>query len=207
MVWRESSTRNKGLGSESFDLERPATYYTRPMSSPWSKALDVDRLADGGARVDFAGPLAELAGLREARGAVAGSAHGVLRFVRERGLATAELVLEGVALLECQRCLQAFEYPFESTARIAFVGSEAQAGAVPAEFEPVLAEAARIGVGELVAQELLLALPIVPQHPHERGCHAGTAAGEQPIEGGTHRPLAGLGELLGRKFAKESSRS
>src|SRR5262249_10496322 len=47
-----------------FDLEAPRTYYTRPMSPPWSKPLDIDRLADGEADIDFAVPLAELPRLR-----------------------------------------------------------------------------------------------------------------------------------------------
>ena len=71
----------------SFDLGRPATYYTRPMSPPWSKPLEVDRLADGGADVDFAIPLAELSGLRPLRAGVGRQRPGRAHFTRQRGLA------------------------------------------------------------------------------------------------------------------------
>ena len=78
-------------GKNGFDLARPDTYYTRPMSPPWSKPLEVDRLADGGADVDFAIPLAELSGLRPLRAGLAGSVQGRAHFTRQRGLAIAEL--------------------------------------------------------------------------------------------------------------------
>ena len=83
----------------SFDLGRPDTYYTRPISPPWSKPLEVDRLADGGADVDFAIPLAELSGLRPLRAGVAGSVQGRAHFTRQRGLPVAELALAGEATL------------------------------------------------------------------------------------------------------------
>src|SRR6202043_1855864 len=70
-----------------FDLERVATYYTRPMSSPWSRPLEVDRLADGGADVDFAVPLAELTSLSSVRPGLGGQVSGRVHFARERGIA------------------------------------------------------------------------------------------------------------------------
>src|ERR1700732_3162008 len=72
-------TGNNGLAPNPiFDLGTVATYYTRPMSPPWSRPLEVDRLADGGADVDFVVPLAELSGLRSNPARVA-------REPRERG--------------------------------------------------------------------------------------------------------------------------
>src|ERR1700739_241468 len=91
---------NNGLAPKSdFDLGRPDTYYTRPMSPPWSKPLEVDRLADGGAHVDFAIPLAELSGWRPLRAGVAGSVQGRAHFTRQRGLPVAELAFAGEATL------------------------------------------------------------------------------------------------------------
>ena len=39
--------------------------------TPWSQPLEVERLADAGADVDFAVPLTELSGLRALRAGVA----------------------------------------------------------------------------------------------------------------------------------------
>ncbi len=165
------------------------------MSPPWSKPLDVDRLADGEADVDFAVPLAELAGLRARREAPAGSVHGRVHFAREQGLAVAELVLRGVATLQCQRCMRPVQQALDLATRIALISSETEATRVPAELEPVLAQGGRITVGELITEELLLALPIVPLH--ESACTAPPEAAAKH-GGETHRPFARLGELLKR---------
>ena len=166
------------------------------MSEPWSRPLEVDRLADGGAEVDFAVPLAELSGLG---GGVAGSVAGSARFARAPGAAVVELTVRGAATLECQRCMQPMSVPIDTVVKVALIASEADVARVPAELEPVLAPGGRISVGELVTEELLLTLPIVPLHGEGEPCAASpaqTAAGEQ--EQDTHKPFARLADLLRR---------
>jgi uncharacterized protein len=166
----------------------------------WSSPLEVGRLADDGADVDFAVPLAELSGLRSSRAGVAGSVRGHVRFSREQGVAAAELFLRGSATLECQRCLRPLELPLDTVTRIALVGSESEAGRAPADLEPVLAPGGRISIGELVTEELLLTLPIVPRHQGSGACLSAPAptAAQDQHQGETHRPFAGLAELLKR---------
>jgi uncharacterized protein len=167
--------------------------------SPWSRPLEVDRLADSQAEVEFSGDIAELPGLRSVRAGAAGSVRGRARFSRQQGLAVAELSLEGCATLECQRCLQPMELPLEGSTRIAFIASESESARVPPELEPVLAPAGRTSIGELVAEELLLMLPIVPLHPRGARCaRARQAAPAAAQRGETQRPFAGLAELLKR---------
>ena len=167
------------------------------MSPPWSQPLEVDRLADGGADVDFAIPLAELTGLRPDRPGVAGDVRGRAHFLRERGFAVAELRLEGKAQLECQRCMQPLEMPLHAMTRVALAESEEQVAQVPEDLEPVLALGGRISIGQLVTEELLLSLPIVPLHEGEGECAA--APGAVTSAGETHRPFAQLADLLKRK--------
>jgi len=164
---------------------------------PWSKPLDVERLADGAADVDFAIPLAELTGLRSEGGAVAGNVSGRVHFAREQGQPIAELELRGTATLECQRCMKPLQRALEVRSRIALIGSEAEVARVPPDLEPVLAEGGRISVGELVMEEVLLALPIVPLHEAGGACAAVDAPPETP-GGETHKPFARLAELLKR---------
>ena len=187
----------QGLSPKSgFDLGGLDTYYTRPMLEPWSRPLDVDRLADGGAEVEFTIALSELAALRAG---VSGSVGGRLRFRRQQGLAVAELSMRGTATLECQRCLQPLSVPIDAVVEVALVGSESDAARVPEELEPVLAPGGRISVGELVTEELLLTLPIVPLHPASESCAPAPqepAAAEPGQE--THKPFARLAELLKR---------
>ena len=168
------------------------------MSPPWSRLLDVGRLADGAEDVDFAVPLAELTGLHSRAPGIAGEVRGRAHFMRERGIAVAELKMAGTATLECQRCLKPLQLPLEATARVALVASEADAARVPGDLEPMLAPAGRTSIAGLVTEELLLGLPIVPLH---EACAAGRAAAPEhdaPDTHDTHRPFARLGELLKR---------
>ena len=167
--------------------------------SSWSQPLEVDRLADGGADVDFAVPLAEVSGLRSLRAGVAGSLRGRAHFAREEGMPVADLSFSGTVTLQCQRCLQPLEWPLETVSRIALIASEEEAARVPAEREPVLAAGGRISVGELLTEELLLLLPIVPLHEAGARCTNERAAATPPPPGGeTHRPFANLADLLKR---------
>jgi uncharacterized protein len=69
------------------------------------------------------------------------------------------------AWLTCQRCLQPMEVALTLDRRLRFVRGEAQAEALDAEIEDdVLALTRQLDLRELVEDELLLALPIVPRH-------------------------------------------
>jgi uncharacterized protein len=164
---------------------------------PWSKPLEVDRLAEAGAEVDFAIPLAELSALRSVRAEIGGEVHGRVRFGREREFAVAQLSLSGTATLECQRCMQPMELPLETVTRVALVTSEADLGRVGEDLEPVLAAGGRISVGELITEELLLMLPIVPLHEEGSACASAPATADEKAPQ-TQRPFARLGELLKR---------
>ncbi len=98
--------------------------------------------------------------------------------------------------------MQAMELPIESTTHVALIFAEADAAGVPEELEPVLARSGSISAGELVEEELLLALPIVPLHEELRECAAPAAAplvADEAAEQVTQRPFAGLAELLRHK--------
>ena len=182
-------------------MEAPHTYYTRPMSPPWSKPLDIDRLADGEADIDFAVPLAELTRLRSQLASVEGMVRGRVHFTREAGFVVADLTVNGAATLVCQRCMQPMTEPVNSSVRVALITAEADASRVPEHLEPVLAPGGLVSVGELVEEELLLALPIVPLHGQASDCavpaDAPVVADEAP-EQTTQKPFAQLDKLLKR---------
>jgi uncharacterized protein len=184
-----------------FDLQTPRTYHTRPMSPPWSKPLDLDRLADGQADIDFAVPLAELPRLRSQLAGVGGQVRGRVHFTRESGFVVADLTMSGAATLTCQRCLEAMSEPVNSSVRVALIAAEGDASRVPQHLEPVLAAGGRITAGELVEEELLLALPIVPLHAEASNCVVAQDAPAVKVEAPqqtTQKPFAQLDELLKR---------
>jgi uncharacterized protein len=107
--------------------------------------------------------------------------------------------------LVCQRCLSPFEWRLVSEFKVAFVASEDRDGEVPIEYEAVLAPNGRAPLAELVEDELLLALPLVPMHERLEECRAhpetqesGTAPDEDAKNEGTTRPFANLRDLLDR---------
>ena len=166
------------------------------MSPPWSSPLEIDRLADGGADVDFAVPLAELGALRAQRPELAGHTEGRVHFVRDRAWPVAELTLRGEAQLNCQRCLQPMRVQLEAHSRVALVASEDQVGRVPEDLEPVLAPGGRTSIGALLTEELLLALPLVALHRGAQECGVGPERAAAPPD--RHRPFERLGDLLKR---------
>ena len=126
---------------------------------------------------------------------------GHVHFAREAGVAVAELTMSGTAKVACQRCLEAMDVAVESRVRVGLIGAQAEVSGVPEDLEPMLAPEGRVSIGELVEEELLLALPIVPLHEDAGEC-AVTASTpritdrqEQPA---TQRPFERLGELLKR---------
>ena len=67
--------------------------------------------------------------------------------------------------LECQRCLQPMCVPLHAERRVFFVEGEEAAEALDAESEDdVLAVTPALDLADLIEDELLLALPLVPRH-------------------------------------------
>ncbi len=125
-----------------------------------------------------------------------------MQFGREQDLAIAELTVTGSATLECQRCMRPLQQPLDIRARIALVASEAEAERVPQELEAVLVPGGRTTIAELLTEELLLTLPIVPLHAQGADAQCAPAqrrgARAADVQSETHRPFARLGELLKR---------
>jgi uncharacterized protein len=107
--------------------------------------------------------------------------------------------------LVCQRCLNPFEWHLESAFKVAFVASEEDAALVPGEYEAVLAPHGRTSLHELVEDELLLALPLVPMHERIEECRAPPEpsspedAPDEDAKEATTRPFAQLRDLLDRR--------
>lgn len=165
------------------------------MPDGWSRPLNAERLADGRTDIDFAIPLRELSRLAPQLARGEGMARGRASFVRERTLAVVDLAVDASVPLTCQRCLQPMEWSVASRARVAIVNDATAADRVAAEFETVIAPGGRISVGELVEEELLLALPIIALHPEGEACGA-QAVDES--DGKTQKPFAELAALLKR---------
>jgi len=171
------------------------------MSAPGHERVDVDVLADEGAGLERRYPIAHFARLADTVSDSQGEAVVRFDFLRAGdGVPACGMELEAVVTLTCQRCLEPYEQPLRSEAKLAFVTGDEDGGQVPEGYEVVPAPRGRVDLLELVEDELLLSLPVVALHGEGTQC-AGSARQaeddgreERPAE--THRPFAQLQDLL-----------
>jgi uncharacterized protein len=184
------------LRGQVFDLEGVHTYDTRPMPEDGSKLCNVAVLADEERQLELAVPLADLERLAPQLAGKSGMATGRIAFSRAQGRITADVWLEALPEVRCQRCLGPMVLPVRSQSRVTLVASESEADSAAPELEVVLAPDNRIRLADLVEEELLLAMPGAPLHD-EAGCPA--AAGDdapEELKGPVQKPFAELARLL-----------
>jgi uncharacterized protein len=175
------------------------------MPQGWSKPRDLARLAEQRARFEFEIPLGDLPGIPAEFSLAAEPVQVWLQFGRDRGVAVADVRLRAVLLPQCQRCLGAMRLAVNADSRVAVVDSAAAAARAPEELETFLAPEGHSTLAALAAEELLLALPIVPRHA-EGECRVAAAAVENvqlvppgtAAEGETQRPFADLRAMFER---------
>lgn len=111
-----------------------------------------------------------LAGLSRLRDLLAGS-EGIVRYRVEFGrdvlqVPFAKVWIEAGLPLTCQRSLQPFVLPVAVEQSLGLIRDEAEEAALPPGYEPLLVpEDGRIVPVELVEDELILAVPVVPVSP------------------------------------------
>ncbi|MGH8207003.1 MAG: YceD family protein [Steroidobacteraceae bacterium] len=142
-----------------------------------------------------------------------GQVHARLSFGREQGFAVVQVGLQASLAATCQRCLDPMTLQVDATSSVLIVESEQDAEDVPAGWETFFAPEGRLDFAALTAEELLLALPIVPLHEQTAQCRplappaAATGAVAADAAAGivaeaaaevTTRPFADLRTLLER---------
>jgi uncharacterized protein len=170
-----------------------------------ARRLDVRAFAAAGAALQGTLPQAELPRLADSTLALPGdgalppvawSAHG-----EQRPVAGGEpevwlqLQSDTAVWLQCQRCLQPLHEPLAVTRRFRFVATEEEAERLDETSEDdVLALPRSLDLHELLEDELILALPLVPRHdtcPQPLP----TSVGEEAIEDDAPNPFAALAAL------------
>jgi uncharacterized protein len=133
------------------------------------------------------------AGALEGTRIVAGLTFGVFG-----GRTTISARVEGEVVLACQRCLHPCTCTVEESAALAVVARDTDD--VPGGYEPLLGDAERLSVVDLIEEQVLLGLPLVPMHATAALCGAAApapiAAGTEPAVDDRQRPFANLRELL-----------
>ncbi|MFZ9904422.1 MAG: YceD family protein [Steroidobacteraceae bacterium] len=167
------------------------------MPADWSRPVDVERLADAGERRENDLPLASLPRLAPDLAMVEGTVHARIEFARERKQPVADIEVRARLPLRCQRCMQPMWLDVDQQSRVWLVSDPTKVDRDEMGLEPILAPEGHIALRDLVEEELLLAVPLVPRHEDASDCTTGTSESEE--EEVVQRPFAGLGELLKRK--------
>ncbi|MEY3975369.1 MAG: hypothetical protein RLZZ33_424 [Pseudomonadota bacterium] len=167
------------------------------MPADWSRPVDVERLADAGECRENDLSLASLPRLAPDLALADGTVHARIGFARERKQPVADIEVRARLPLRCQRCLQPVWLDVDQQSRVWLVTDLAKVDRDEMGLEPILAPEGHIALRDLIEEELLLAVPLVPRHEDESDCTTGSAESEE--EEVVQRPFAGLGELLKRQ--------
>ena len=168
------------------------------MSSAPADLVNAVELAGRSATLERRLGLRDLPRLAEA-GALEGTrASAELAFGKFDGRTTVEVQVSGELVLTCQRCLRPCSCAVNESASLVVMASDADE--VPGGFEPLLGDAERLSVTELIEEQLLLGLPLVPKHATAALCGAAPAAiaisATEAVADETQRPFANLRKLL-----------
>ncbi len=83
----------------------------------------------------------------------------------EEGTRFCRLRLKAEVVLQCQRCMEPFTYGIMSDFLHGIVSSEREAETLAEQYEPVVVQDGLLMVQNMVEDELILKMPIVPMHP------------------------------------------
>jgi uncharacterized protein len=102
---------------------------------------------------------------------------------------------EGRLPLECQRTLEEFELEVSINERLGLIAREEDEAALPPGYEPLLTPSGELKLADVIEDELILALPVVPLKP---GSEESEAAWSIAPPDGTSGPFAELARLKKR---------
>lgn len=164
------------------------------MPADLPESVDAWRMVSARRCFEGALPLSALHRLRPSLASDAGDCRYRIEFGRDP-LGFARIDLEVAAGLEliCQRTLEPFRFPVALRQQLGLIRDESQEAELPQDVEPVLVpEDGILHLRELVEDELILALPVVPVSPDSEAIES-TCGELEPIE--PQHPFAALAAL------------
>ena len=109
------------------------------------------------------------------------------------GIAFLQVRASAALPLTCQRTLEVYAQPVHIDQRLGLIENESEEAALAPGYEPLLIADGQLNLAEVIEDELILALPVVPLKPGEPlEWHDAPAeeADEEPVS-----PFAGLAKL------------
>jgi uncharacterized protein len=144
-------------------------------------------------------PIASMTRLRELLAGDEGKADVELEFGRDEfGTAYLDVRVQAPLTLICQRSLEPFVLPVTVDSRLGLIRDESEESGLPPGSEPLLvADDGHLRLADVIEDELLLALPLIPVNPDSTLPDDVTGPGPEEIseERRTDNPFAVLREL------------
>lgn len=171
------------------------------MSAALPEVLDAWRAVASRRRYEGVLPLSALPRLAGSLADTDGEVRYVLAFYRdESGAGVVEVEASTALPLTCQRSLARFLLPVQVHQRLGLLAREQDEAGMPAGFEPLLVPTGELRPLDVVEDELILALPVVPLDPAGEGgsevvWSSDPAAGAQAPAEERRNPFAVLAKL------------
>lgn len=137
----------------------------------WYSLRDLESLADRDGVLSGELDIGQLTRLVSLLHSDAGSVRATLRF-RQRGDGWLGLTLDYQAAVElmCQRCLEPFRHELAESVNVVVADAESMPATAPVGFEPFELEGGRLQPAQLIEDELIVAIPLVPKHARVEDC-------------------------------------
>jgi uncharacterized protein len=177
-----------------FDTSYTRLYHPRPMSRDLPETVDPIRLADARTHLSGELPVSMMSRLRAECVDHQGQATVDLYFERsgERGLRRIRGTISARVRVACQRCLEPMTLPLRAEPLLVVV-KRGERPDLANEEDQLLVVDGPMSLSDMVEDELLLAMPMIPKH--ELGACPATAALQRPKDGGPPSPFASLQRL------------
>lgn len=127
--------------------------------------IDPYRFAEQSLSIEGSVKIADMSRLVTSLASNEGNANVQLTFgIDQQGLTFLKGHIKAALSLQCQRCMGPFIYEIISDFALGIVTTLDEANALPSHYEPVLSKEGSLALRELIEDELILNLPIVPMH-------------------------------------------
>lgn len=175
------------------DFAQRHTYHRAPMNAALPETVDAWRMVQTRRLFQGSLPLAAMSRLRDSLAAT----DGVVTFDLEFGkddLSVPHLHVRADAALPliCQRTLEMFALPVHIDVRLGLITQEADEAALPTGYEPLLISDGALRLADVIEDELILALPVIPVKPGAAPTEHTFGEVDEPPEAAQPNPFAVL---------------
>ena len=127
--------------------------------------VDPFRFADNAISLQSTLPIKNMQRLCESLGNNEGDVQIDIHFgADEEGIRFVRGHIDTTVSLQCQRCLESFTFEIASDFASGIVHTDEEGDKLPQRYDPLVAKDATLFISDLIEEELIVSLPIVPMH-------------------------------------------